>query len=334
MLQFIRAVIAATMLPVIAWGASSASTTLNLSIVSFYECSDGYDNDGDGYTDFPDDPDCAGLGDSPESGSVSSNPIDYPEGAPTSGSGTSSSTISDGARSVVATETSGENKETLHGKTFPYAEVVLYSGGVILEGEIADENGDFVIEYFHDRYRDISVKAFLDDDTSTSMVEVSEGQMTYLPPLIESLSVNLDSGVVLDGMAIPDTSVEVKYLVDGLDLVSEVINVGLDGTYLFEGTFLPDAQDGYWVVLPADEMAGEEGAIYYSVPKGDFDSGCFLMGDVNDDCRVNLSDYSIAAFWYKKTLSTHFLNIEAVKLSNDAEVNLSDFSIMAYFWTG
>jgi len=39
--------------------------------VSIYECGDGSDNDGDGYTDFPDDPSCTSLSDNSES------PFDY-----------------------------------------------------------------------------------------------------------------------------------------------------------------------------------------------------------------------------------------------------------------
>ncbi len=54
-----------------------------------------------------------------------------------------------------------------------------------------------------------------------------------------------------------------------------------------------------------------------------------LRGDLNCDNHVNLVDFSIMAFWYKKT------NIPAkVDLNNDTKVTLVDFSIMAYNWTG
>lgn len=61
---------------------------------------------------------------------------------------------------------------------------------------------------------------------------------------------------------------------------------------------------------------------------------CFRKGDLNDDCNVDLVDFSIAAYWYKKPLSERFRAIEAQKLSGDGEVTLKDFSIMAYWWTG
>lgn len=51
--------------------------------------------------------------------------------------------------------------------------------------------------------------------------------------------------------------------------------------------------------------------------------------DLNNDKKVNLVDFSITAFWYKK--SDPPMKID---LNNDKVVNLIDFSIMAFYWTG
>ncbi|MDO8617978.1 MAG: hypothetical protein Q7N87_03800 [Candidatus Uhrbacteria bacterium] len=56
--------------------------------------------------------------------------------------------------------------------------------------------------------------------------------------------------------------------------------------------------------------------------------------DLNCYGRVNLIDFSIAAFWYKRTLSASFKTIETERLNNDGKITLVDFSIMAYYWTG
>jgi len=61
---------------------------------------------------------------------------------------------------------------------------------------------------------------------------------------------------------------------------------------------------------------------------------CPLKGDLNGDCKVNLVDFSIAAFWYKKTLSPTFKAVELKNLNGDGQISLVDFSIMAYYWTG
>lgn len=51
--------------------------------------------------------------------------------------------------------------------------------------------------------------------------------------------------------------------------------------------------------------------------------------DLNDDGRVNLLDFSIMAFWYKRITFP-----PRVDLNDDARINLTDLSILAYCWTG
>ena len=52
-------------------------------------------------------------------------------------------------------------------------------------------------------------------------------------------------------------------------------------------------------------------------------------GDLNGDSRVNLIDFSITAYWYKRPSPP-----PAVDLNGDKKVDLIDFSIMAFYWTG
>lgn len=56
--------------------------------------------------------------------------------------------------------------------------------------------------------------------------------------------------------------------------------------------------------------------------------------NLNNDSSVNLVDFSIAAYWYKRPLSAEFKKIEAEFLNGDGKIDLVDFSIMAYYWTG
>ena len=63
-------------------------------------------------------------------------------------------------------------------------------------------------------------------------------------------------------------------------------------------------------------------------------AACAVKADLNNDCRVNLVDFSIAAFWYKRTISAEFKVKESERLNGDGKVDLTDFSIMAYYWTG
>jgi hypothetical protein len=54
-----------------------------------------------------------------------------------------------------------------------------------------------------------------------------------------------------------------------------------------------------------------------------------VKGDFNKDGRVNLVDFSIAAYWHKRPSPP-----VSVDLNGDGKVDLVDFSIMAFYWTG
>jgi len=54
-----------------------------------------------------------------------------------------------------------------------------------------------------------------------------------------------------------------------------------------------------------------------------------IKGDMNGDARVNLLDFSITAYWYKRPAPP-----PSVDLNGDGKIDLVDFSIMAYYWTG
>jgi hypothetical protein len=53
------------------------------------------------------------------------------------------------------------------------------------------------------------------------------------------------------------------------------------------------------------------------------------IGDTNSDGRVNLVDYSVIAYWYKRPNPPR-----TADLNGDGKVTLIDFSILAYHWTG
>jgi hypothetical protein len=75
-------------------------------------------------------------------------------------------------------------------------------------------------------------------------------------------------------------------------------------------------------------VSGPSATAKFRVGKGQSVDSC-LGGDLNCDSRVNLVDFSIIAFWFKKTGPPAH-----VDLNGDGSVTLVDFSIMAYRWTG
>jgi hypothetical protein len=58
------------------------------------------------------------------------------------------------------------------------------------------------------------------------------------------------------------------------------------------------------------------------------EDACGLSGDLNGDCRVNLVDFSILAYWYKRPNPPAKMDIK-----KDKKIDLADFSILASQWT-
>jgi len=56
-------------------------------------------------------------------------------------------------------------------------------------------------------------------------------------------------------------------------------------------------------------------------------SGLCAGADLNQDGRVNLTDFSILLYWWST-------DNECADQNHDGTVNLTDFSIMMYYWTG
>ena len=56
---------------------------------------------------------------------------------------------------------------------------------------------------------------------------------------------------------------------------------------------------------------------------------CPKPADLNDDCRVNLTDFSILVYWLDRPQPPL-----AVDLKSDGRIDLKDFGIAAYYWTG
>lgn len=61
---------------------------------------------------------------------------------------------------------------------------------------------------------------------------------------------------------------------------------------------------------------------------------CPQRGDVNGDCRVNLVDFSITAYWWERVLTQEAKDKVDAKLWPDGIITLRDFSVMAFYWTG
>ncbi len=102
----------------------------------------------------------------------------------------------------------------------------------------------------------------------------------------------------------------------------------IDTNFLSYGLYQTKSKSG----IPEDDKESPfSSLISFDITEYDKEEvGCEgIMADVNCDYRVNLIDFSILAFWYRKDNPP-----ESVDLLVDGKVDIRDFSILAYAWTG
>ena len=176
-----------------------------------------------------------------------------------------------------------------------------------------------------------SVKVLLSSTTSVGGV--------FIPPTIAVSNTEVKQGdnIAIFGRSAPDTEIVIKVNSDNEMFLNT--NTDKDGVYLYNLDTSP-LEKGQHESRSKAKIAGEVSE--YSDP-ATFKVGDktatepvvkILKGDLNKDGKVNLVDFSIAAYWYKRKLSTSFTAVEAERLNKDGKINLTDFSIMAYYWTG
>ncbi len=158
-----------------------------------------------------------------------------------------------------------------------------------------------------------------------------------LPPTvsIDKLEVRQGEPVNFIGYSYPDSNVFLS--INSLYEIVKKAKADKDGFWTFAFNTLEVEKGNHSVSANASGKAGESSSsdkVYFKV--GDTtvlaDKPKVIMGDSNADNKVNLIDFSIMAYWYKRTLTTSSEKI--VDLNGDKRVTLVDFSILAYYWTG
>ncbi len=239
------------------------------------------------------------------------------------------------------------------GIAYPGSTITILKNGFIVSEMPANPDGTFDI-----RVRDLAVGTYsfgiraedgnrLKSKLLLFTVVVSSGVATildgiFLPPTITSDKTEVKRGdtITFTGYSTPDATVRLSFIptFSTFEIIKQS-KANASGTweYVMDSSLL--AGGDYEVraksILPAD-LSPYSDPLVFKVgtkntlrPKNELLAGFRKKCDLNDDSRVNLLDFSIMAFWYKR------LGFPAkVDLNTDSNVNLTDLSILAYCWTG
>ncbi len=320
------------LLALIIWQEARAASYagLKISVIPGPQCYDGQDNDGDGQIDYPQDPECDSASDNNEAPII----IPPPGGGGGGGGG--------GIEIIPSTNV------IFSGYAYPYNQVTLLKDGQVALVSAAGGDAQFTLSLSGLSAGDYSFSIFSTDvhglksDTLTFSIYVAKGASTNISGILLSptLAVNnsvfrLNDNITLFGQSVPNSQITISVHSDQEHLFQ--VNTNNTGIYSydFQASVL-EAGDhnaksktrlaqqlstfsrvvNFLVLGPKDEAPLEE-------------ETTVAEGDLNNDAKINLIDFSILAYWYKQTAPP-----PAVDLNNDKIINLIDFSILAYYWTG
>lgn len=298
---------------------ASPDTTFRVEIIPGPQCYDGVDNDGDGLIDFPDDKGCDDASDNDETGS--------------------------GIEPVT--------NITFLGIGYPNSEITLLKDGQIVKTVTTDENSKFEVAALDlsDGFYVFSMYArdYKDKRSMLYMVpvNVSKGGTIQVSDIILPPTVHVDkaevkhgSRITFFGQSFPNADIDLT-IFRGEDEIFTSDESYDDGIYTHNYETKDLEKLEYLVKAKAKTKDGQKQTDYsntisFRVGEQNIEGEDteFMKGDMNQDSKVNLVDFSVAAFWYGRSISNSFKIIEVRHGSGDRDIDLVDFSIIAYHWTG
>jgi hypothetical protein len=241
------------------------------------------------------------------------------------------------------------NNVTITGAAYPLSEVNILQNGTQVLQTIAGPDGLFsgsISDFPNGTYNFYVYATDSEGRRSTPFtfpVTVTTGATTNISGVFLSPTLSIDKQevkqgdtIIIFGQTVPNVPVTIQVdsavpvFVDTTSSADGVYTYDLDSGQLDLGSHLAksEAQNGSLISdysIAQSFMVGNEdiAAATTTVSIG------LSQGDINGDGKVDLSDFSIMAYWYGQQ------NPPAIYLLDGGEtIDLSDFSIMAYYWTG
>lgn len=249
---------------------------------------------------------------------------------------------------VPLTIESGTDRAIFKGRAYPGSTISLLKNGLVLNELPAKEDGTFEVPVYNILPGTYTFSLLAKDSSGlkSSMVTytiiitsnvVTEVKGIILPPTIttDKSEVKFGDNIIFSGRGIPDS--EVFLTIFAKSGVTRTINTDASGVWSYtlttKGLDLSDYNAKARTKIE-NTFTLYSDTILFTVGTSNKirKSGVSLISarcDLNNDSRVNLLDFSIMAFWYKR------LGFPMkVDLNSDNRINLTDLSILAYCWTG
>jgi hypothetical protein len=233
------------------------------------------------------------------------------------------------------------------GMGYPLSKIVILQDGVQVVNTIADPSANFSASVTGLSQGTYTFAVYAQDKNGnrsamfsfpvyiTTGATINIGGIILAPTIdVERIQVRRGDNEPIFGFTVPNSKVNITVHSDDVHFVSATANAS--GAYLYNFDTTPLEYGDHNAKSRAlfdQKVSAETNPVSFLVStesKIKTPSCSTLVGDINCDGKVNLVDFSILAYWYKKGT----LPPANVDLNSDGKINLVDFSIMAYHWTG
>lgn len=236
------------------------------------------------------------------------------------------------------------------GRAYPESRVFLLKDAEIAVASVAGPDANFQITLTGIAPGSYVFSIYTEDSKgtrsplSTFPVSITGGATTLISGIFIAQTIAVDKqevkrgdNLVIFGQSVPQSQITIS--VNSEEELFYKVSSDKDGTYLFNlDTSILEL--GQHLTKSKAALLGEISSFSKSVGflvgiknvLATNQGKCQQKADLNGDCRVNLVDFSILSYWYKRTLTAEVMNL--VDLNFDKKVSIVDFSIMAFYWTG
>jgi len=237
------------------------------------------------------------------------------------------------------------------GRAYPKSTITLLKDAQVAATTIADPNanfsinisgltgGNYIFSVYSEDYKGIrsSLLTFPVSVTSGATTQINN---IFLAPTIavDKSEVKRGDNIAIFGQSAPNS--EITIAVNSEEEFFTKTPADKDGVYLYNFDTSPLAIEQHFTKSKSaynGEISSFSKTISFLVGTKNVaksEEGLCGRGDLNCDGRVNLVDFSIVVYWYKRPFSAEFAIREKERLNGDGKIDLVDFSIMAYYWTG
>lgn len=232
------------------------------------------------------------------------------------------------------------------GRAYPRSTVTLLKDAQVAATTIAGANanfqmtlsgltaGSYIFSLYSEDYKGIR-SSLLSFPTN-----VAAGATTYVSGIFIAPTISVDKSevkqgdnVVIFGQSV--SSGEITISVHSDEEFFGNVKTDANGVYLYNFNTSPLEVGQHFTKARAassGEISSFSKAVSFAVGEKNVtaeNEKTAVKGELNNDGRVNLIDFSIMAYWYKRPSPP-----AKVDLNGDGQVDLIDLSIMAYNWTG